>query len=241
MKLRPFILPVALAAGLSSIYVLPKTGKVAQSAISMSLPAAVPGWRLIPIPPSQAEIDILDPSTRFSKAICRVPGLDESAPDSEITSDRIDLSIVLSGYDLNNSIHRPERCMPSQGHDNLSASTIPLKLHNGRTIHIRRLKSTLTDINPKDRALDRDLNCVTYYFFVGHDRIEYDHFKRTFADMKDRLVRGMDQRWAYVTASMTYGVSPWLDPLTEKDADARLTEFLTELAERQIDWEQVKP
>ncbi len=84
-------------------------------------------------------------------------------------------------------------------------------------------------------------NCVTYYFFVGHDRVTNDHLERTLVDMKDRLLRGMDQRWAYVSASMWYGKLPWIDKeVTEAEADEKLRKFVTGFAENQIDWDQVK-
>ncbi|MCF7674031.1 MAG: EpsI family protein [Akkermansiaceae bacterium] len=241
MNLRSFILPVALAAGLGSVYVLPQTGSVAQSAIRMTLPNTLGDWQLTHIPPSQAEIDILSADTEFSKAICLTPRRGEYTPEGSPVPDRVDLSIVLSGYDLNNSIHRPERCMPAQGHTILAASSIPLKLANGRTITVRRLRSTQTLVNQQDRKRDRNLESITYYFFVGHHRVECDHLKRTLNDMQVRLIRGMDQRWAYVSVSMWFGQVPWIEqPISEQEADAKLTGFLTQLADRQIDWEQIR-
>ena len=73
--------------------------------------------------------------TRFAKAICLSPreGEIDLATGAAIP-DRVDLSIVLSGHDLNNSIHRPERCMPAQGHDIGSASNVSIGLPNGRKI-----------------------------------------------------------------------------------------------------------
>jgi hypothetical protein len=241
MKPASVILPVALAVGLGSVFVLPQTGSVAQSAIDMSLPYVLGDWKLNKITPSKAEIEILSKDTQFSKAICLRSSPDEFFFDREVSKDRIDLCIVLSGYDLNNSIHRPERCMPAQGHTIISSGTCPLKLRGGRIITIRRLKSTQTLINQETLKRDRQLDSLTYYFFVGHDRVEYDHVKRTLVDMKDRLVRGMDQRWAYVAVSMWYGKLPWLEKeVTEAEADAKLREFVTDFAEKQIDWSKIQ-
>jgi hypothetical protein len=59
--------------------------------------------------------------------------------------------------------------------------------------------------------------------------------------MKDRLVHGMDQRWAYVSVSMWYGKMPWIEKeITEAEADEKITAYLKNLASRQIRWEQVK-
>ena len=242
MRLRTLILPLFLAGGLSSVFVLPQTGAVAQSAINMTLPATIGNWQLKPIPPTQAEIDILSKDTKFAKAICVRPSSDEFFATDESNSDRADLSIVLSGYDLNNSIHRPERCMPAQGHRDLRATSIPLTLANGRKLTVRRIRSVQTVIpNPKDRSLDQHFECITYYFFVGHERVESDHFQRTFTDMKDRLIRGIDQRWAYVTMSMWFGQLPGREqPVTESQADAKLLSLVTEFAAQQLNWKQLR-
>lgn len=241
MNLHSLILPAVLAAGLGSIYMLPTTGASAPSAISMALPETVGDWTLTTFPASKIEQDVLGKDTLFSKAACLQPRPGEFFSNGKEVPDRIDLSIVLSGHDLNTSIHRPERCMPAQGHDILSTSTVPIRLANGRSISVRRLKSTQTIVNPEDRTQEQRFDCITYYFFVGHERIEHDHYGRTFADMKDRLVRGMDQRWAYVTISTWFGKVPWIEaPVPEAEADAKLAEFTARFAEGQIDWEQMQ-
>jgi hypothetical protein len=42
---------------------------------------------------------------------------------------------------------------------------------------------------------------VFYYTFVGHEKILAGHYERTGEDIKDRLLKGYDQRWAYATFS----------------------------------------
>lgn len=241
MNLRSLILPLFLAGGLGSIFFLPKAGEVAQSAIDMNLPDTLGDWYLKSIPATQAEIDILSKDTKFSKAICLRSRPGESTIDGEPIPDRADISVVLSGYDLNNSIHRPERCMPAQGHSTPIGSTVSLSLPNGSTINARRLRSTQTVVtNPNDRSQDRHFECVTYYFFVGHDRVECGHLQRTLIDMKDRVIRGLDQRWAYVSVTMWFGQVPWIDePIPEQEADTKLLGLLKEFAEKQIHWEQI--
>jgi hypothetical protein len=103
---------------------------------------------------------------------------------------------------------------------------------------VKRLHSVQTLPTNEERTKFVELNCVTYYFFVGHDRITNDHLGRTFVDMKDRLIKGMDQRWAYVSASMWFGD---LVGLKEADAEAKLTDFAKRFSEDQINWDQVEP
>jgi hypothetical protein len=132
--------------------------------------------------------------------------------------------------------------MPAQGHNILSSGNIELSLANGRSFVVKRLRSVQTISTSADMNERTQLNCVTYYFFVGHDRITHDHLDRTLLDMKDRLVRGMDQRWAYASASMWFGKVPWIDQeVTEAEADEKLMEFVRKMAEEQIDWEKIRP
>ena len=241
MKFAPLALPVVMAVILSGIHLLPKAGEMAPSAISMDLPQQLGGWVYRPKPPSKEEIDLLAQDTEFSKAVCWSPRSGEYTPiTGEAIPDRIDLSVVLSGHDLNNSIHRPERCMPAQGHLIGSSSRVDLELPNGKTLPTRRLLSVQSIALNEERTEYANYKCVTYYFFVGHNAITQDHLKRTLIDIKDRLFHGMDQRWAYVSASMWYGDVPWIkNGVTLEEADRKLQAFIKGLAMEQIDWEQI--
>jgi hypothetical protein len=242
MKLRLLILPVLLGGLLSTVHLLPEAGEMAASAVKMDLPDSAGNWTMRTIPASERELMILATDTRFSKAVCLRPREGEVDLASGLAvPDRIDLSVVLSGHDLNNSIHRPERCMPSQGHVIGSSMDVSFELPNGRNITVRRLLSVQSIPTNEERTEYASFNCVTYYFFVGHDSVTQDHIKRTLMDMKDRLMRGMDQRWAYVSASMWYGKVPWIEnEVTIGEADAKLRQFITEFGMEQIDWEMVR-
>ncbi len=244
MKSRALILPMFLAGSLSAIYFLPKVGAVAQSAVRMDLPRSSGTWSFQNQVASQDEILTLSPDTQFSKAMCFSVRPGELFQDGSPVPDRVDLSIVLSGADINNSIHRPERCMPAQGHNITGSSDQVLKLSNGREFPAKRLVSVQSIRSPanKEREEYVKLNCLTYYFFVGHERVTNDHLGRTFIDMKDRLVHGIDQRWAYISVSMWYGKVFWIKDklVTEVEADAKIKKFLTDFSEKQIDWSQIK-
>ena len=237
MKATPLILPVFLGAALSSIYFLPTAGEVAQSAIKMDLPLHQGDWLFNEQIASEAEKKTLANDTEFAKAICIKPRPGQYYQNGENMQDRADLSVVLSGADINNSIHRPERCMPAQGHNILTSTERSIKLNNGRSIVVKRLHSVQSLPTNEERTEFVDLDCVTYYFFVGHDRITNDHLGRTFVDMKDRLLKGMDQRWAYVSTSMWFGK---LVGLNEADAEEKLTDFVKRFSEDQINWDQVE-
>ena len=241
MKWNAWWLPLVLGGALGAVYFLPKAGEVASSAVKMELPGSTGGWSFKMLSASKDELTVLTSDTEFAKAICLRPRPGEVNLDGYLVPDRVDLSIVLSGHDLNNSIHRPERCMPTQGHSITASNNVMLKLANGRELNTKRLRSVQTIHNADERGRKTQFNCVTYYFFVGHDRVTNDHFERTLLDMKDRLVHGMDQRWAYVSASMWYGKIPWIEKeVTEAEADGKLRQFLAGFAEDQIDWDRIK-
>jgi Protein of unknown function (DUF3485) len=243
MRNKAWLLPIFLGASLSLIYLLPSIGAVAQSAVKMELPSTSDKWSFEKLQASEAELGTLSRDTQFSKAICLRARPGEMNLDGYLIPDRIDLSIVLSGADINNSIHRPERCMPAQGHNITSSSDQTIKLANGHQILAKRLISVQSIQNGRNKEREEYLkfDCLTYYFFVGHDCLSNDHLARTFIDMKDRIIRGMDQRWAYVSVSMWYGKVPWIEkevPFTE--ADDKLRVFIAKFSEQQIDWNQIK-
>lgn len=241
MKYPVFILPLTIGLILSGTYLLPKAGEMSRSAISMDLPQQLGSWQFHAKPPSEEEIKILADDTEFAKAVCLKPRPGEYDLESgRRIPDRIDLSVVLSGHDLNNSIHRPERCMPAQGHTIGSSTDLTLDLPNGKQIPVRRLLSVQAVPTNEAQTEFAQYQSLTYYFFVGHHNITQDHISRTLIDMKDRLLYGMDQRWAYVSASMWYGEVPWIDAeITLEEADEKLQNFLTDFSTEQIDWKQI--
>jgi hypothetical protein len=241
MKPSLLVCPLLLGGLLSTVHLLPEAGEMAESAVKMDLPESMGDWAMRSIPASELELNILSEDTRFSKAVCLRPREGEIDLASGLAvPDRIDLSVVLSGHDLNNSIHRPERCMPSQGHVIQSASNARLDLPNGRHITARRLLSVQSIPTNEEHTEYASFNCVTYYFFVGHDSITQDHVKRTLIDMKDRLMLGMDQRWAYVSASMWYGKVPWIEKeVSIEEADEKLGRFICGFATEQIRWDGI--
>jgi len=241
MRASPWLLPLVMAVALSVVYVLPKAGAIAESAARMELPRQSVGWTFEAKAPSEEEIKTLGPETRFSKAVCYRPRPEQVTLDGRVMADFMEISIVLSGSDLNTSIHRPERCMPAQGHQILQSKSVPLQVKGGRNFSARRLLSVRNIPSRETGGAPVKLDCVTYYFFVGRNRITENHMERTIIDMKDRLLHGMDQRWAYVSATMIYGTPPWMEgrefPLDE--ADKKLAEFLSEFVADQIDWEKI--
>ncbi|MEI7929374.1 MAG: hypothetical protein WCH40_12555, partial [Verrucomicrobiales bacterium] len=70
---RPILLPVLLASVMASVFLLPKAGEIAESAIQMKLPHTLGEWRFDVVQASTKEVDILAKDTEFSKAVCLAP------------------------------------------------------------------------------------------------------------------------------------------------------------------------
>jgi len=235
---RAVVLLVLTTSLLSSAYLLPDFVQT-ESAISLEIPKSLAGWQCTPIAETKAERDILAPDTKFSKASCEreKPGK-RSFFQTDVTKQFADVSIVLSGYDLANSIHRPERCMPAQGHLIHSSEKQQVEVKGHGVFPVRRLLSTKEEV--KDGRLTTH-DCVTYYFFVGHDRIIEDHTRRTIFDISDRMFKGQAQRWAYVSVSTQYrGNRPSAEGLPEvAEAEVALQQLMSELVAANVAWDQI--
>ena len=238
---RFLLLPILLFAMLGTVYVLPRRGRVAESAINMDLPLVLGDWQGVKRAESQRERDSLAKDTEFAKVDFSRRRIGTTRPGGYPDFDRVSVSVVLSGYDINNSIHRPERCLPAQGHTIWSIRNSVIDLDGGRQLKAREL-STKQQVRLRE---DSDevvvVDSLIYYFFVGHDRVTNDHYERTFIDMKDRLLKGRDQRWAYVTVATNQGNLPWSGRnISREEAEKMLGDFCKKLALKVIDWDQVK-
>lgn len=238
---RPLILLALLMAGLSTSFLLPDFRQT-PSAIRMAIPEKLAGWTSHKVPETKEERDTLAPDTQFSKAVCIKPRDGEPSFFNTSPEDMAHVSIVLSGFDLANSIHRPERCMPAQGHEIYQSEKLIVAVKDDRQVPVRRLLSIQTLKDEKGNVVSEN-NAVTYYFFVGHERITENHTRRTLFDMEDRLRKGEAQGWAYISVTMVFGnakagLSGELPDF--ETADLAVRNLLGELAAKNIAWEQIR-
>lgn len=225
------LLPAILAALiLGSVFFLPRHDELLESSIAPEMPLGydLPGWRGVKTQESDRERSTLAPDTRFSKAryhlLPRVPWEQETPA--------VEVSIVYSGQDLNNSIHRPERCLPTQGHMDVRGNGDQITLANGKTIGITRLTSKV----PLPDQKEARLNYIHYYVFIGHSTMCHTHVDRTLRDIIDRVMLGQAQRWAYFQAGTCW--APEIG-VSEEEADTRLRKLISELLPGQIQWEKL--
>jgi hypothetical protein len=238
---RPLILLGLLTAGLSTAFLLPDFRQT-PSAVRMEIQEKLGAWTAHQVQETKAERDTLAPDTRFAKAVCLKPRDGNSSFFYTGPQDVAHVSIVLSGFDLANSIHRPERCMPAQGHEIYQSEKLVVAVKDNRQVPVRRLLSVQTTKDEKTGVVSK-YNTVTYYFFVGHERITENHTRRTLFDIKDRLMNGEAQGWAYISVTMAFGsakagLSGELPDF--ETADLAVRNLLGELSTTNIAWEQIR-
>jgi hypothetical protein len=239
---RGLILLGVLVGGLSAVFLLPDF-KTTDSALAMTIPEQLGAWSFKEGEPSQQERDTLAKDTKFARAACARSRSGSTSFFDTGPKDHAQFSVVMSGIDLANSIHRPERCMPAQGHEIYGSGITTIDVPGGKKVPARRLLSVQevpTDSSGKNIVR---MEAVTYYFFVGSEQITENHTKRTLIDIKDRLLKGEAQRWGYISVTMWFNGdhgdrNPEL--LELQDADQVVKELLGELAAKNIAWQQVK-
>ncbi len=226
------LLPALLmAAVLWAIAAMPRQMEFLESALSPDLPLdyTLKGWYGWRTQESAEERATLAEDTRFSKGVYVKLRDDAMAPPNP----GISVSLIYSGNDMNHSIHRPEGCLPAQGHLSLVARTERIRLADGRELTFTRLDSLL----PDEKNEREYVHYIHYYVFVGHNTILSSHMARLSHDILDRITSGSVQRWAYFQAGTLWGGS---SGFSEEVADSQLRELISQLLPRLIDWEAVE-
>lgn len=244
---RFYLMPFVLALLLGTIFVLPRRGEVMTTSLSTTAidlerkapPLDLGDWIGEVSTPSDQEVGILNPDTNFIKGNYTsydMPPLFDAS--GQRFQSAVNLSIVISGFDINNSIHRPERCLRAQGHLEMLSLPHHFTTPEGHKIKVQRLTS-IYPIAPKEEG-ERPfpIGFISYYYFVGHKNLTHDHWMRTFIDMKDRLLYGADQQWSFVMVSMPYnlGSNAAETQKRQQQADKKIRLLLGELTDRIVDW-----
>jgi EpsI family protein len=214
------ILQALLACGLGGVFLIPHVAEDQPCRVKMELPKMLGDWVGTPAAVSEKEHAQLAKDTEFERKMYN-DGL----------GDEIYVSIVLSGHELDSSIHRPERCLSAQGWTTEDASglKVPVAEAPGGWLPVTRLRNwkEFTDSNG---AVKREYY-VDYYWFIGYSDITASHWEREYIDMRDRVLHGYNQRWAFVTVAAT--VTEGLEP-PGREALAKNTEQTDEMLQNMI-------
>lgn len=192
-------LSIMVVVGLSLVWLIPNSGDFKRSRLIENLPDRLVERKGVELEISAEERKILAADTTFS----RKRYFDESKDADSF----IDLSVVFSGKDINNSIHRPEVCLKAQGWNFESEKYVSI-VSDGLTVPFKEIVCSRPRVKNEHRPhkntkgeviVDRR---VQYYTFIGTDKIVSGHYERTWEDVKLRVLKGTDQQWAYITISM---------------------------------------
>ena len=208
-----------LLAGFGSVFLLPHSSKVSPAGIGMTLPNVIGTWFGDDAAVTQKERETLAKDTQFARKVYTGP-----------EGDQIFASIVLSGDDMTNSIHRPERCLPAQGWQVRASSKRVIQLPSGNSFEVTRLRNAQTLETPDKRRIE--VTNLNYYWFIGYRDMTASHLKRTEIDIRDRILLGQSQRWAYVTIAANVSKGIWRPERTEEETTTMLEKFMQELAPR---------
>src|SRR5260370_30222022 len=137
--------------------------------------------------------------------------------------DQVFVAIVLSGDDMPSSIHRPERCLPVQGWALQGSQRKAIVLQAGKLLPV----TVLHGARPIGETASQHIRNLDYYWFIGYRSITPSHFDRTIIDIRDRLLHGYDQRWAYVTV-MAVVTEHWAKPNRTEVETAKIVETFTQ-------------
>jgi EpsI family protein len=211
---RLVVLQSVLGLGLGSVFLIPKDVRITPAAIGTRLPEFVGDWHGVDQEVTQGERDILGPDTQFARKVY-ARGTDE-----------IVVSIVLSGPDMNTSIHRPERCLPAQGWTIADSRTVTVPL-SAAVLKATRLQNIRNVPEPSGQPFR--VRNLSYYWFVGHSTVTASHYTRAGIDIRDRVLKGRNQQWAYVTVTSTITKDFKVFGRDEKQTDELIQGFLKDL------------
>ena len=106
------------------------------------------------------------------------------------------VSIVTTGNERR-SIHRPEVCLPAQGYAIESRTILPVDIPGRNPLEITLLNLRSSD--PKEQRKGEPVFFAYAYWFAGGGRETPSHFDRVLWASVDRIVHGINNRWAYIT------------------------------------------
>jgi EpsI family protein len=200
-----------LLLGFGSIFLLPYANDSSPSGIAMKLPRVVGEWIGDNAAVSTKEREALAKDTQFARKLYY-----------NLAGDQIYVSIVLSGEDMTNSIHRPERCLPAQGLIVVSSQKRRLTLADGKSFQVTKLR-TVGQSDSTD-----GIHVLNYYWFIGYKEMTPSHLTRTWIDLRDRILHGYNQRWAYVTVASS--LNQFSGKHSEQEISAMIESFIRQLA-----------
>lgn len=213
---RLFRAQIVLLAGFASIFALPHSNKSTPAGIATSLPTEIGDWKGEDAEITTREREILAKDTQFARKTY-----------TSKAGEKIFVSIIMSGDDMTSSIHRPERCLVAQGWSVQGSESRTIAFEEGKKLEMTRLHNVHPiELPDKSQFL---LHNLDYYWFVGSERMTPSHLMRTGIDLRDRILRGQAQRWAYVTIAANVPIRGRTQEQTAESTERFIQELVPKL------------
>jgi hypothetical protein len=206
---RLVILQAVLFLGLGAVFLLPKAPSQQPVGVNLALPDFIGSWIGKDEQVTEQEHQVLGSDTEFARKVY-----------TGSRNEKMYVTIVLSGQDMNTSIHRAERCLRAQGWNILDSRVATIALNEPANAHLK-----VTRLRNFHAAWGRD--ALDYYWFVGSTDITPSHVERSLIDWRDRILKGYNQRWAYVSVICILPDNP--TPEIESEIDATAENFIKQL------------
>lgn len=212
MTTKRLLVLLAVLLGMSAVFFLPKYF-FQPLGIELNLPETVDRWTGTDVKIGDNEIAILGKETEFAR---------KSYTNGQ--GDELFVTIVLAGHDMNTSIHRPERCLLAQGWSLTSAPTVRVPVEGRGKLDVKALK--VVKVLQLEDGKQIPISNLNYYWFVGRTDTTASHFQRWLIDKGDRLFRGYNQRWAYITVAATVTQGLKNNGRSETETAALIEDFI---------------
>lgn len=215
-------LVVFIGLGMSAVLLMPKSS-AQPTGIILRLPAELLDWTGRDEEVTTKEKETLGLGTEFARK--RYRNTNPRTPIEAL------VSIVLSGRDMSNSIHRPERCLEAQGWAVLGSSQMTIDVPRRGSFPLTRLRIKRDTVNEQTHE-HRTEDGISFYWFVGEREISGGHWSCRAIDYKDRFLRGVDQRWAFITVLgiIPRAKDPSMQPEVEKVVDQSVRDLVRDIA-----------
>lgn len=174
--------------GLPGVKTAPIPGSVR---LQIEMPTNVPGYQAEAREMDKTVVDALPADTSFGQVYYRDPTQPDGPP--------ITVTTVLMGTDRT-SIHKPQFCLPGAGwniDDSRSAlTTVHLDRPKPMDLPVMKLVATLTRA---ENGREVNYSGIYVYWFVAHDAVTAEHWRRMWWMTEELVKTGELQRWAYIS------------------------------------------
>ena len=187
---RSYVVLIVLLAGALALTVFSgQVNQMSEAGIVMQLPERIGEWTGGRMPVTEVERQGLPEDTEFERKLYR-----------DAQGNEIYCSIVLAGKDAR-SIHRPETCLPAQGWEVLDGryEDVPVNVDGMSALRVRELRILR---RLRSEGMEGSVERLNDYWFMGRNRVTASHVQRIVWNSYDRIVHGVNHRWAYITLTI---------------------------------------